>query len=245
MENSRPAERDSQLFQIYFRLQLLRFIAEPPPNPWSRARIVVAEGQKVSKRKLPVAAPQHGGGPKTPEGKQRSAMNSVRHGLTGKTVVLPNEDPAQFQELVDDYFADFAPVSAIEIDLVHELAVCRWRLQRIWKIETYAFELTLERKRPDVDAEFSGCSTGMRTALAFLSMADESKALSLLLRYETRLTRRFNEILKALQAMQKERAKRDAAPPVKPIQPPCQTNSPGPILVPKPSPPEPNPPDRE
>jgi hypothetical protein len=38
-------------------------------------------------------------GPATPEGKARSSLNSVRHGLCGRTFfLLPDEDPAEFHE---------------------------------------------------------------------------------------------------------------------------------------------------
>src|SRR5689334_5226467 len=85
---------------------------------------------------------QHGGGPKTPEGKARSAMNATRHGLTGKSVVLSTEDPEKFEELLKDYMAVYAPANPVELDLVHELAVSRWRLQRIWGMESCMFEIT-------------------------------------------------------------------------------------------------------
>lgn len=182
---------------------------------------------------------KHGGGPKTPEGKARSARNSLRHGLTGKTVVLPTEDPAQFQELIDNYVDDFRPETSVETDLVHELAICRWRLQRLWDIESWAFEITMARKRPDVAKEFETCTNGMRTALAFLSMAEDSKGLSLLIRYETRLARRFDQVLKEIKALQDQRKKEPEPPPAKS----CETNSPKPVLVPNPAPkPTPHPP---
>ena len=37
-----------------------------------------------------------GTGPKSTSGKARSRMNSCKHGLTGQTVVIGDEDPAQF-----------------------------------------------------------------------------------------------------------------------------------------------------
>lgn len=192
---------------------------------------------------------KHGGGPKTPEGKARSARNSLRHGLTGKTVVLPTEDPAQFQELIDNYVDDFRPETSVETDLVHELAICRWRLQRLWDIESWAFEITMARKRPDVAKEFETCTNGMRTALAFLSMAEDSKGLSLLIRYETRLARRFDQVLKEIKALQDQRKKEPEPPPAKS----CETNSPKPpkpapvlaIVPPKPAPEPSNAPGRD
>ena len=75
-------------------------------------------------------------GPKTPEGLAISSMNAVRHGLTAKTLVLQNEDPAQFKELMDDYTAYLRPTNPVERDLVSDIISARWRLRRMWSYET-------------------------------------------------------------------------------------------------------------
>src|SRR5437764_3896175 len=85
---------------------------------------------------------KHAGGPRTPEGKLRASLNSLRHGLTAKAVVLSTEDPARFHELLNDYLDRYQPADKVELDLVRELAACRWRLQRAWCIETAAFEIS-------------------------------------------------------------------------------------------------------
>jgi hypothetical protein len=38
-------------------------------------------------------------GPKTPSGKVRSSMNVCKHGLTAQTIIIGDEDPAQFDAL--------------------------------------------------------------------------------------------------------------------------------------------------
>lgn len=41
--------------------------------------------------------PRRKPGPRTPEGKARSAQNALKHGLLSRQIVLQDEDPAQFQ----------------------------------------------------------------------------------------------------------------------------------------------------
>ena len=40
-------------------------------------------------------------GPKTPEGKQAVASNAVTHGLFARQLILNDEDPTEYQALVD------------------------------------------------------------------------------------------------------------------------------------------------
>ena len=38
-------------------------------------------------------------GPKSVEGKAKSAMNALKHGLKSKQIILPNENPLEFDQL--------------------------------------------------------------------------------------------------------------------------------------------------
>ena len=145
---------------------------------------------------------KHPGGPKTPEGKHRSSLNSMRHGLTAQTIVLPSEDRTKFDELLADYTGQYAPETKLELDLVHELAALRWRLQRIWGVETTVLDVAVQRKATQVDQEFKNPSPNLRVALAFMDLAENSRTLALLNRYETRLARRFHQVLTELEHLQ-------------------------------------------
>jgi hypothetical protein len=70
-------------------------------------------------------------GPKSPEGKARSAQNALKHGLRAqKYVVLPEEDAAEFSELQAAMIAELAPVGALQTVLARRVAVAEWRLAR-------------------------------------------------------------------------------------------------------------------
>src|SRR6266516_361132 len=71
-------------------------------------------------------------GPTTQEGRARSVLNSVRHGLTSKTVVLTNESGARFEQCLEAYVDLFQPQNEVEMDLVEEMAVAKWRQRRAW-----------------------------------------------------------------------------------------------------------------
>src|SRR5271170_1851983 len=73
----------------------------------------------------------HSTGPRTEAGKQRSSQNALSHGLTARTAVLPTEDPEAYQRHLQQFLADCKPATAIETQLVHELADTAWRINRI------------------------------------------------------------------------------------------------------------------
>jgi hypothetical protein len=69
-------------------------------------------------------------GPKTPEGKDRSKFNALKHGLNAKTLVLPGEDAGAFQDRLDAWAADLKPCNDVEHILVERSATLSWQLER-------------------------------------------------------------------------------------------------------------------
>jgi hypothetical protein len=86
-------------------------------------------------------------GPTTPEGKQRSRCNALRHGLTAETVIAALEDPEDYQAFEAAVIADYDAESAVERELVLRLASVLWRLRRSTGIETALFDSVTERTR--------------------------------------------------------------------------------------------------
>jgi hypothetical protein len=80
-------------------------------------------------------------GPITAEGKQRSRRNAVRHGLTAETVIKLIEDPQDYHVFEMSVTADYEPNSAVERELVLQLASLLWRLRRATLIETGLFQV--------------------------------------------------------------------------------------------------------
>jgi hypothetical protein len=60
-----------------------------------------------------IDAARHNGaksnGPKTPEGKAISSANSLRHGMTSKTILLTNENPEAYTKLAEAITKNFSP----------------------------------------------------------------------------------------------------------------------------------------
>ena len=79
-------------------------------------------------------------GPTTPEGKERSRRNALRHGLTAETVIAALEDAEDYQAFEAAVIADYDAESAVERELVLRLASVLWRLRRATGIETAMFE---------------------------------------------------------------------------------------------------------
>jgi hypothetical protein len=133
-------------------------------------------------------------GPKTLEGKARSAQNALKHGLRAqKYVVLPEEDAGEFAELQAAMIEELAPVGALQTVLARRVAIAAWRLARADRIEVELFA----RRSWGTDAN---------PGIALIRDGNGSRSFETLLRYRGAAMAEFWRALKTLKALQAEQA---------------------------------------
>jgi hypothetical protein len=152
-------------------------------------------------------------GPRTAAGRQTASQNALKHGLTGNFGVLPGEDHAAHQAFCREIIHEFAPASALELNLAQTIANDFWRISRIAAIETNVFAVgaieegiiedrvspTSEDPDPDHDSDLQLALAGART---FFNHIGKFGLLSL---YEQRLNRTIHKNQAKLRQMQQER----------------------------------------
>src|ERR1700682_1382334 len=120
-------------------------------------------------------------GPKTPEGKEASSRNSLKHGLTSRsTILLQCERPDEFKAFLAEHVAIHDPVTPPEKELVDQMAIARWRIRRFVAAETVIFDCEMIRNQAKVEKEFHPADSAIHVAMAIRSLADESRTLSLM-----------------------------------------------------------------
>jgi hypothetical protein len=180
-------------------------------------------------------------GPVTEEGKQNSSKNARRHGLSSNShvVVLSNEDRGLYKEMLQSFYDTFQPANAVEMDLVQQIAAASWRIRRINGMESAMLELEMDRQRDTIANDFEFIDETTRQALAIESAA-KSGGMALLHRYDSRARRAYNQALRNLLDLQRERLSRQPVqPPVQPSQSTTQAdppNQPEPLTAESPEP---------
>ena len=148
-------------------------------------------------------------GPRTPEGKHRASLNALRHGLTGRVVVLPSEDLAAYQAFCKDLMEDLAPEGPLETQFAQTFCDTQWRLNRIRAIEESMFALGHFEPAGAIDPGHPEIHAALTNARVFRENSNVFANLSL---YEQRLNRALKESLRQLQELQAQRrAAREAA----------------------------------
>jgi len=125
-------------------------------------------------------------GPTTPEGKQRSRCNAIRHGLTAETVIGVLENSDDYEAFERAVISDYDAEPAAERELVLRLARVLWRLRRATNIEPGPFESVIDdtpqpaRPPPSREnlGEVANLAERRRLSLANESAAAEANELS-------------------------------------------------------------------
>ena len=154
-------------------------------------------------------------GPSTAEGKAKSSLNAVKHGLTSsRIVVMQNESTGDYAKLVSGFVDTFKPVTEPEICLVEEMANAQWKRRRAERIETALLDLSLNEMETKLDSVFDGpIDEDMKLALAYRDAHHGDKCLANLERHMVRLSRQFqraHDKLVELQEIRKSEAEQEA-----------------------------------
>jgi hypothetical protein len=157
-------------------------------------------------------------GPITQEGKDRSRCNAVRHGLTAETVISEFEDAEDYKAFEAAVIADYDAQSAIAQELVLRLASLFWRLRRASAIETDLFEMMadnccrfrranqIQPRTPATSETDHSVDRGTELGRSFLRLVNlPNSILDGLSRYEVNLWRQANQILFALDTLDRRK----------------------------------------
>jgi hypothetical protein len=157
-------------------------------------------------------------GPRSEEGKARSAQNACKHGLCADDSALWNdpETKEEIEQNIARYFDFFQPENPLEQDALEEIALCKTRLRQVHRAQTGlindARQETYERYTSKDDKgrlkhffDPSQCEPEEKRYLSnrLLGVAWQSVSVDLerMSRYEARLENRYRRALKQFESL--------------------------------------------
>ncbi len=141
-------------------------------------------------------------GPTSDSGRAKSSLNAVKTGLTGRTVLLPSEDAAEYERYILAYEKELQPVGQIEVDLVQSIANTTWRLKRIPALEMSIFAQGRLEFSNSFDKHDPSLRSNMIELQTFITYEKQLRNLQL---QEARLARRREKETAELHKIQSER----------------------------------------
>jgi hypothetical protein len=163
-------------------------------------------------------------GPRTARGKARAAMNSLKHGILSRKLVIPEIEgegaAREFHAMMADLTADLNPMGALEHLMVQQIGVAAWRLRRVLKYENRVAFLNSHRWKapPSTLGALSDTMLGEEwqrhsydgdeiladTGLNDLSLP-EPEQVTTISRYENSLMRHLFRAMEKLERLQSRR----------------------------------------
>jgi hypothetical protein len=129
-------------------------------------------------------------------------MNAMRHGLTGRVVVLPSEDMNIYRAFCKELMEELAPETPLERQYAQTFCDTQWRLNRARSYEDSMLALGHFEHADSLGEQDPQTLAALTAAKVF---RDNSKAFVNLSLYEQRLGRQQKEALHQLEALQTKR----------------------------------------
>jgi hypothetical protein len=105
-------------------------------------------------------------GPSSVEGKSASRFNALKHGIDAASIVIPGEDPADYDALAGAYHRDFRPETPSEAFHVETMLRAAWQKRRLQPVEADLYRTLLAE------------SPGASLAAALLAESPAAKLLA-------------------------------------------------------------------
>jgi hypothetical protein len=74
-------------------------------------------------------------GPRSVEGKSASRFNALKHGIDAQSIVIPGEDPEDYDALADAYHREYRPESPSEAFHIQTMLRAAWQKLRFARVE--------------------------------------------------------------------------------------------------------------
>ena len=137
-------------------------------------------------------------GPRTAAGKQRSALNAFKHGLSGNHLVMQQHEFAAYAQHTAKMLRDLKPVTEPEKQIAQKIIDLNFRVNRITAIENNMLNFDMSTNEPDFE-EDEGIARMMGQARAWKK---DAQSFEILGRYESRLSKHLLQYQKELERLQ-------------------------------------------
>jgi hypothetical protein len=180
---------------------------------------------------------QRSTGPRTPEGKARSSMNALRHGLTAETIVLVSEEEPDYHDLRGALLTSYAPANAHEMMLVDNIAAGYWRTIRARKFEKAIFDIETANLKRKLGLKTAPDPEHDHEAAALVLCSNDEARYRNYFRYDASISRDYYRAIATLERVQARRRRDELAAQREAERRP----HPDTIAIPSPEPPPPRP----
>jgi hypothetical protein len=191
-----------------------------------RRRAKVAAAASEVQREANRANALRSTGPRTQEGKARSSGNATKYGIYSSRVLLPGEDPTEYNAFLAGMYARLKPADELERLLADRAVAAAWKLRRV-----QAAEASRVRQLRAEYAEWAEKRTALQEVAEMISEADDvfERYAKWEAAQERSVYRALAELRRA-QAARREENERDPDPEKAPTEAPEEAPPEAPAL---------------